>query len=423
VLINKFLIGETKAAFESLAGLAHPADASLRHFFRERAKLGQRDREFVAETVYAWLRHKRSIEYIAGTQDANSLVIATLVTNLGIGVRQLDAYVTRREAEWAEHLKSRTLDDAPPGVRLDLPDWLVERIERSAGEEALQEFARAMQRPAPLDLRVNSLRAERDVVIARLQAEGVKASATPYSPLGVRLLEKPALNKHPLFTSGAVEVQDEGSQLLCMLVGPKRGEMVADFCAGAGGKTLALGALMRSTGRLYAFDTSAKRLAQFGPRLKRSGLSNVHAQLIATESDPKLKRLAGKFDRVLVDAPCSGLGTLRRNPDLKWRQSPLAVDQMHAKQVAILGAACKLVKPGGHLIYATCSVLTEENQDSVTEFLAARTDFRMLPAGPVMVAQKMAPELASDMGEYFVLSPQRDGTDGFFAAVLERNAA
>jgi len=423
VLINKFLIGETTAAFESLAGLAHPADASLRHFFRERAKLGQRDREFVAETVYAWLRHKRSIEYIAGTQDANSLVIATLVTNLGIGVRQLDAYVTRREAEWAEHLKSRTLDDAPPGVRLDLPDWLVERIERSAGEEALQEFARAMQRPAPLDLRVNSLRAERDEVIARLQAEGLKASATPYSPLGVRLLEKPALNKHPLFTSGAVEVQDEGSQLLCMLVGPKRGEMVADFCAGAGGKTLALGALMRSTGRLYAFDTSAKRLAQFGPRLKRSGLSNVHAQLIATESDPKLKRLAGKFDRVLVDAPCSGLGTLRRNPDLKWRQSPLAVDQMHAKQVAILGAACKLVKPGGHLIYATCSVLTEENQDSVTEFLAARTDFRMLPAGPVMVAQKMAPELASDMGEYFVLSPQRDGTDGFFAAVLERNAA
>jgi 16S rRNA (cytosine967-C5)-methyltransferase len=423
VLINKFLIGETAAAFEALAGLAHPADASLRRFFRDRAKLGQRDREFIAETVYAWLRHKRSIEHLAGTQDAKSLVIATLAAGMGIGVRQFENFVTRREAEWAEQLKSRTLDDAPAGVRLDLPDWLVERIERSAGADGLQEFARAMQNPAPLDLRVNSLRAERDDVIARLQAEGIEASATPYSPLGVRLLEKPALNKHPLFTGGAVEVQDEGSQLLCLLVGPKRGEMVADFCAGAGGKTLALGALMRSTGRLYAFDTSSKRLAQFGPRLKRSGLSNVHAQVIATESDPKLKRLAGKFDRVLVDAPCSGLGTLRRNPDLKWRQTPLAIDQMHAKQVAILSAASKLVKPGGRLVYATCSVLAEENQDSVAEFLAARSDFRMLPAGEVMAEQKMAPRLASGMGDYFVLSPQHQGTDGFFAAVLERSAA
>jgi 16S rRNA (cytosine967-C5)-methyltransferase len=423
VLINKFLIGETAAAFEALAGLAHPADASLRHFFRERAKLGQRDREFVAETVYAWLRHKRSVEHVAGTQDAKSLVIATLVTNMGVGVRQLEPFVTRREAEWAEHLKSKTLDDAPPGVRLDLPDWLIERIERSAGADELQEFAHAMQRTAPLDLRVNSLRAEREDVIARLQAEGIKAHATPFSPLGVRLAEKPALSKHPLFTGGAVEVQDEGSQLLCMLVGPKRGEMVADFCAGAGGKTLALGALMRSTGRLYAFDTSAKRLAQFGPRLKRSGLSNVHAQVIASEGDPKLKRLAGKFDRVLVDAPCSGLGTLRRNPDLKWRQSPLAVDQMHAKQVAILGAACKLVKPGGRLVYATCSVLEEENQDSVAEFLATRTDFSLLPAGKAMAEQKMSPQLAAAMGDYFVLSPQQQGTDGFFAAVLERSAA
>jgi 16S rRNA (cytosine967-C5)-methyltransferase len=226
-----------------------------------------------------------------------------------------------------------------------------------------------------------------------------------------------------LFIGGAIEVQDEGSQLLCMLVAPKRGEMVADFCAGAGGKTLALGALMRSTGRLYAFDTSVKRLTQFGPRLKRSGLSNVHAQAIASENDPKLKRLAGKFDRVLVDAPCSGLGTLRRNPDLKWRQSPLAVDQMHVKQVAILGAASKLVKPGGRLVYATCSVLDDENSWVVSEFLAAHPAFHLLPAVEVMTQQKFAPQITEGMGEYFVLSPQRHGTDGFFAAVLERAKA
>jgi 16S rRNA (cytosine967-C5)-methyltransferase len=192
--------------------------------------------------------------------------------------------------------------------------------------------------------------------------------------------------------------------------------MVADFCAGAGGKTLALGALMRSTGRLYAFDVSAKRLTQFGPRLKRSGLSNVHAQQIETENDPKLKRLAGKFDRVLVDAPCSGLGTLRRNPDLKWRQSPLAVDQLHVKQVSILQAAAKLVKPGGRLIYATCSVLEDENAMVVREFLMKQPAFKLVPAKDVMEAQK----IDIPMGDYFELSPQVHGTDGFFAAVMER---
>jgi 16S rRNA (cytosine967-C5)-methyltransferase len=422
MLVNKFLIGEAASALKEIAGLAHPADAVLRRFFRERAKLGQRDREFVAETVYAWLRRKRSLEYFAASQEAKSLVLATLARSLGFSMRQLEPYVTKREADWIEHLKSKTLDGVPAGVRLDLPDWLVERIAAAAGDAELEAFAQAMLQTAPLDLRVNTMKAERDAVLAQFNAEGIQARATPWSPFGVRLLEKPALTKHPLFIDGAIEVQDEGSQLLCMLVGPKRGEMVADFCAGAGGKTLALGALMRSTGRLYAFDISAKRLAQFGPRLKRSGLSNVHAQSIASESDAKLKRLAGKFDRVLVDAPCSGLGTLRRNPDLKWRQSPLAVDQMHVKQVSILGAASRLVKPGGRLVYATCSVLDDENGLVVSEFLAKHAEFRLVPAGEVMAQQKIAPQLAQEMGEYFVLSPQRHGTDGFFAAVLERAA-
>ncbi len=173
---------------------------------------------------------------------------------------------------------------------------------------------------------------------------------------------KPALNQLPLFINGGVEVQDEGSQLLCHLVAPKRGEMVVDFCAGAGGKTLALGAAMRSTGRLYAFDVSEKRLANLKPRLARSGLSNVHPVLIDSERDAKIKRLAGKIDRVLVDAPCSGLGTLRRNPDLKWRQSPESVLELTAKQAAILDSAARLVKGGGRVVYATCSVLEAENE-------------------------------------------------------------
>ena len=227
-----------------------------------------------------------------------------------------------------------------------------------------------------------------------------------------------ALGTGGVLRDGTVEVQDEGSQLLCQLLAPKRGEMVVDFCAGAGGKTLAIGAAMRSTGRLYAFDVSEKRLSNLGPRLARSGLSNVHPSRIDSEHDAKIKRLAGKIDRVLVDAPCSGLGTLRRNPDLKWRQSAQAVEEMSAKQQSILASAARLLKPGGRLVYATCSVLARENQQVVEQFLAAHEDFMLVPAGEVLAAQKIALE----MGPYLELYPQVHQTDGFFAAVLERRA-
>jgi 16S rRNA (cytosine967-C5)-methyltransferase len=222
-----------------------------------------------------------------------------------------------------------------------------------------------------------------------------------------------------LFKSGDLEVQDEGSQLLAHLVQPKRGEMVMDFCAGAGGKTLLLGALMRSSGRLYALDVSEKRLKNLAPRLKRSGLSNVHPQLIASENDIKIKRLAGKIDRVLVDAPCSGLGTLRRNPDLKWRQSPAAIDELAAKQRAILASAASLLKPGGRLVYATCSVLAQENREIVEHFFAGHPDFRPLSCQQALDESRIS--LAS--GEYLELRPQEHDTDAFFAAIMEKKGA
>jgi 16S rRNA (cytosine967-C5)-methyltransferase len=234
--------------------------------------------------------------------------------------------------------------------------------------------------------------------------------------MGIRLKHKPSLSRHALFLTGKFEVQDEGSQLLVLLLAPKRNDMVVDFCAGAGGKTLMLGALMNSQGRLYAWDVSEKRLTNLKPRLKRSGLSNVQPQLIAHENDSKIKRLAGKIDRVLVDAPCSGLGTLRRNPDLKFRQSPQSVAELIAKQAAILASAARLLKQGGRLVYATCSLLHEENQTIVQAFLAAHPDFILLPAGEVLRQQHI--ELA--MGDYLQLTPQLHNTDGFFAAVLER---
>ena len=253
-------------------------------------------------------------------------------------------------------------------------------------------------------------------MLQQLHDKKIEASVTPYSPIGIRLKDKIPLNKDALFTEGKVEVQDEGSQLLGFLLAPKRNDMVVDFCAGAGGKTLMLSAQMNSQGRLYAMDVSEKRLANLKPRLKRSGASNIQPMLIAHENDLKVKRLAGKIDRVLVDAPCSGLGTLRRNPDLKFRQSPGSIEELTQKQAAILASAARLLKKGGRLVYATCSILPEENQHIVQAFLSAHPDFALKPAGEVLQQQKIALE----MGDYLELRPHLHGTDGFFAAVLER---
>jgi 16S rRNA (cytosine967-C5)-methyltransferase len=288
---------------------------------------------------------------------------------------------------------------------------------RPSGAEALA-LAEALNQPAPLDLRVNSVKATRDEVVAQLAVAPIAAEPMPYAPLGLRVLKKPALQNLPVFKDGLIEVQDEGSQILSQIVGAKRGEMVVDFCAGAGGKTLALGALMRNTGRLYAFDVSEKRLAKLKPRLARSGLSNVHPVQIAHENDAKIKRLAGKIDRVLVDAPCSGLGTLRRNPDVKWRQTPQDVAELNVKQSAILAGAARLLKVGGRLVYATCSLLDEENEVIVGAFLASRPDFALVPMQDVLAEQKIPLE----MTDYLKLLPHRQHTDGFFAAVLERRA-
>ena len=210
--------------------------------------------------------------------------------------------------------------------------------------------------------------------------------------------------------------------MLACLLAPKRSEAVVDFCAGAGGKTLLLGAQMKNTGRLYAFDVSDRRLANMKPRLARSGLSNVHPVRIEHERDTRIKRLAGKIDRVLVDAPCSGLGTLRRNPDLKWRQDPQSVGELTAKQAAILAAAATLVRPGGRLVYATCSLLTVENRGIVEAFLAAHPDFALLPAGEVLAKQQIELPASALSGDCLQLLPQHHDTDGFFAAVLERRA-
>lgn len=409
-------------AVELCLDFARPADGQLSAFFRHHPKLGGRERAFVAETVYGVLRRLRTLEFLAAGDGGHAptprrLVLAWLARFGGRNLRELEPLAGGRKAEleWLRGIKAADLGTLSEARRLDLPDWLYERLSAQYGD-ALPALMEALNGTAPLDLRVNPAKIGREEALAVLEKEGLSAAPTPWSPLGLRMQGKPALQKHPLFQEGSLEVQDEGSQILGMLLAPRRGEMVCDFCAGAGGKTLLLGALMRNTGRLYAFDVSEKRLAKLKPRLARSGLSNVQAQVIANERDAKVKRLAGKFDRVLVDAPCSGLGTLRRNPDLKWRQSPESVAELTAKQQAILASASRLMKTGGRLVYATCSLLAEENEAILAGFLGSHADFRLVPAGEVLAAQRIGLE----MGDTLRLDPARHGTDGFFAAVLER---
>ncbi|HRP95184.1 MAG TPA: RsmB/NOP family class I SAM-dependent RNA methyltransferase [Rhodocyclaceae bacterium] len=411
LLINAAQVLAAVLAFE------HPADSVLSRHFREHREIGHRDRGFIAETVYGIVRRLRWLRRLVGDDAApRALLLGWLARAEAWPMRRFEGLVSADERDWLATVKARQLDQGSLAERADMPDWLVERLLESHGEDGVVALAHSLNRAAPLDLRVNGLKTTRDEVLAALRASGVEASACPLSPLGIRLGGKPALQRHPLYLAGDFEVQDEGSQLLGFLVQPRRGELVVDFCAGAGGKTLQLGAMMRSSGRLYAFDVSEKRLAKLKPRVARAGLSNVHPVLIAHERDAKVKRLVGKADRVLVDAPCSGLGTLRRNPDLKWRQSPAALAEMCAKQHAILESAARLVKPGGRLVYATCSLLRDENDEIVDAFLAGHAEFREVGASGILRKQ----DIDVDTGMRLRLSPERFDTDGFFAAVLER---
>ncbi|QVQ29583.1 RsmB/NOP family class I SAM-dependent RNA methyltransferase [Achromobacter deleyi] len=395
----------------------YPADAALSHWLRHHPNLGARDRSEVAEAVYDVLRHLRRYRQFgeSGVGPA-SRRLAILGLNATLGAEALEDGMDAAEAEWLKRVSHIDLATLPRAVRGSIPDWLDERLSVMDSPETLVE---ALNRQASLDLRVNPLKTERDAMLTELQqsAGRYEPVAMPFSPWGIRMEGRPAINRWPQFENGSIEVQDEGSQLLALLVAPRRGEMIIDFCAGAGGKTLLLGALMRSTGRLYAFDVSAARLARAKPRFARSGLSNVVPVVIDSENDARVKRLAGKAQRVLVDAPCSGIGTLRRNPDLKWRQHPESLAELGKLQERILNSAARCVAPGGRLVYATCSLLAEENEEQAERFLASHPDFERLDAAEILAARCETLKLD---GPYVQLRPDLHGTDGFFAAVFER---
>ena len=421
----KALLDACASLVQQVMLLQHPADSVVSRFFRQHRNLGPRERATLAETAYTVLRNKLRLEALArsgsGPRERRLAILAFA------GARTLlPAALSPAEKLWLEQCEAVQDADLLPQHRHNLPDWLAQALQAQLGAQ-FDALAASLLQPAPLDLRVNILTAKREAVAKELAEAGIQTQATPYSPWGLRAQNKPALTKLDVFQRGAIEVQDEGSQLLALLLDAKRSEMVVDFCAGAGGKTLAIGAQMRNTGRLYAFDVSAHRLEALKPRLARSGLSNVHPAALAHERDERVKRLAGKIDRVLVDAPCSGLGTLRRNPDLKWRQSPQAIAELTAKQAAILDSAARLVKAGGRLVYATCSVLPEENEAIAQAFSLAHPDFEPLPVAALLEQHKVdhAAQLCSggDDGRlYLRLWPHQHQTDGFFAAAWQKRA-
>ena len=347
----------------SVLRFEHPADQVISGFFKRHPQLGARDRAMLADRIWTQLREAAA------------------------------------------------------------PEWIAHAWEQALGSDEAHACEEAMRTPAPMDLRVNTLLARVDQAVASLAQEGVDARPSDVVPEALRIEGRPMLAKTKAFEKGWVEVQDLGSQLLAKLIAAKRGEFIVDFCAGAGGKTLAMGAALKNSGRIYALDVSSARLSKLKPRLARSGLSNVWPTAISGVADDRVKRLASKADAVLVDAPCSGLGTLRRNPDLKWRMTPERVARLTEQQREILSAASGLVKPGGRLVYATCSPLAEETEQVVDTFLSAHPAFTRQPADRVLIGQRVdlpqAWKAFTEQGD-LRLWPHRSGTDGFFAAVMVR---
>ncbi len=416
-----------------------PADDIVANYFRRHRFAGAKDRAAISQHIYVVLRQRAALDWWIEREgrglprDARRRVWAALVLIEGWSVRDIDeacdgdrfrpAPLTPVEKRFLEALPSQKIEhkDMPPEVRGNYPAWLHPHLEAVFGRGLPREMA-ALSGTAALDLRVNRLKVDdREKARAALAREGVDAARTPLSPVGLRVFERVPLGTLETFRDGAVEVQDEGSQLAALLADARPGMRVVDFCAGAGGKTLALAASMENRGHLVAADIAAKRLERATERLRRAGASIVQRVPLSSARDKWVKRHAQGFDRVFVDAPCTGTGTWRRNPDAKWRLRPEDFTELVALQAEILDSAQRLVKPGGRLVYVTCSLLAEENEHQVAHFLAGHPAFSLLPVGSVWrtVIGREAPA----EGEMLRLTPARHGTDGFFVALMERSAA
>ena len=410
-----------------------PADAIVSAWFRARRQIGDADRGEIIAQLQELLRHQARLGWWLdrhGRKDTHRnrlLAFLTLVERrkpdqlkrLFSGAKYAPSILTEAEATLVVKLQGSPVDHPamPDDVRLECPDWAAAALRRRFGADFETEMA-AMLTPPPLDLRVNTLKTTRAHSLRALRDIGLPAEVSAVAPFGIRVGARLSLAHLPGLKTGEIEIQDEGSQLVALLVDARPGDRVVDFCAGAGGKTLAIAAQMQNKGRIIACDVNEGRLKRCAERARRAGLQNAETRLLSSETDRWVKRHKAGFDRVLVDAPCSGTGTWRRNPDARWRSpQEQGVDNLAALQGRILASAARLVKPGGRLVYATCSLLSEENEDRVAAFLAAHPEFSVVPLAEV------APQLTgSAHPDYLSLTPARHDTDGFFAAVLQRAA-
>jgi len=423
-----------------IAAMPQPAERTVGDYMRSRRYIGAKDRRAVSDLVYAVLRARARLDWWlaraglaggAGLDNARRATLAALVLGEGRSAAEIAALcdggryhpapLGAEERVMLDRLAGARLDDAaqPAAVRGEVPEWLYPDLAAALGADCAAELA-ALLSAAPVDLRVNSGKGDRATALVALAEEGIAAAPTPLSPLGLRVAGRPNIGATRAYRDGLVELQDEGSQIVALLTDARPGMAVADVCAGAGGKTLALAAAMTGTGRLVALDVAQARLDRAAARLRRADAGFVEHRGLADTA--WLAAHAGGFDRVLVDAPCSGSGAWRRQPDARWRLTPGDLAHYMQSQREILDTGAELVCQGGRLVYATCSLLTAENEGQIDAFLARRADFAVLPATAVWAATlvPLGAPAAPFAGPYLVLTPARHGTDGFFAAVLER---
>jgi 16S rRNA (cytosine967-C5)-methyltransferase len=417
-----------QATIEALAAIyttPKPADGILSGYFRSRRYIGSKDRADIAANVYAALRHHARIGWwlqrVGLPEDARTSALCWALLN-GLEFETLLSYCTGGEHDPAplrggereamQKLAGRSYNhpEMPEDVQLECPDWAAVHLRSYFGESFAGEM-RALQNAAPVDIRVNPLKATRDEVQKRLTADNIKTTPLERTALGLRVEGRPNLAATATFKDGLIEIQDEGSQLLAELVQAKPGEQVVDFCAGAGGKTLAVAGQMKNKGRIIACDVLEPRLKRAQERFRRAGAHNIETRLLANERDVWVKRHKESFDRVLIDAPCTGVGVWRRNPDARWRPLGPGLEALVPLQQEILQSAARLVKVGGRLVYATCSLLPPENTAQIEKFLTSE------------IGQKFAVEPCGLEGApYLELSSARHNTDGFFGAALVRKA-
>ena len=423
------------AAIEVLGDIEarrRPAADALKDWGLSHRFAGSKDRAAIASLVYDALRRKASAAWIMGGNAPRAVVLGMLklqrsldadaIATLCSGERFAPEPLSEDERE---RLEKADLSGAPAHVAGDFPDWIEPSLQRLFGDDLVPEM-QALTARAPLDLRVNTLK-----VSSREDAHDalphLDAVETPLSPLGLRIAPSedgrgPAVQSEPEFIKGWIEIQDEGSQLVALLSGAKPGEQVVDLCAGGGGKTLALAAMMENHGQIYATDNDARRLAPIHDRLARAGVRNVQVRTPRAKADA-VTDLDGKIDCVLVDAPCTGIGTWRRNPDAKWRLRPGSLEVRRNEQAAVLDRAARLVKPGGRIVYITCSILPEENDEALSAFMERHGGFKPVSADKALETAQLGhlKSVVRPTAHGLQLTPRKTGTDGFYAAVLTRD--